>query len=270
MDELKSAMVDLRTQLADVQDGGTLSARRDKHDRRFAGAEVLGGDRLAAMHGSDRRIIVVGAGGHAKVVIDVLRSAGWHPEGLLDPSYPSPPVSGVPVIGTDEAAADLRLRGIRYAFVAIGRNDLRRRLCRELRALGFELPNAIHATASISTTAVLGTAIAVMPNAVIHAEAHISDFAIINTGAIVEHDCVIGEASHVAPRSALGGSCRLGDEVFFGIGAVARPESIIGDRAVVGAGATVVGTIEAGATVVGNPARRLAQRRAIASVNGTS
>jgi UDP-perosamine 4-acetyltransferase len=220
--------------------------------------------------GGDRRIIVVGAGGHAKVVIDVLRSGGWEPKGLLDPSYPSAPVSGVPVIGTDESAADLRRQGFYNAFVAIGRNDLRRRLSRELRALGFELPNAIHATASLSPSAVLGAGIAIMPNAVINAEAQISDFAIINTGAIVEHDCIVGEATHVAPRSALGGFCRLGQEVFFGIGAVARPESVIGDRAVVGAGATVVRDIEAGATVVGNPARRLAQGRLIVSANTTS
>jgi UDP-perosamine 4-acetyltransferase len=208
----------------------------------------------------DRRVIIVGGGGHAKVVLDVLRAAEWEPAGLLDPNPESRDLDGVPVLGGDDLSAALFAQGHRNAFVAIGDNALRCRLGTRLRAIGFDLVTAIHPSAVVSRSSQIGYGVVIMPLAVVNAYARIGDLAIVNTGAIVEHDCVVGEAAHVAPRSVLGGQVTIGDRVFFGIGAVARPRSIIGSQAIVGAGAVVVGEIPAGETVVGTPARTLVRR----------
>jgi UDP-perosamine 4-acetyltransferase len=203
----------------------------------------------------DRRVIVIGGGGHAKVVLDVLRATGWEPAGLLDPSPAESVVDGVPVLGGDELSQSLFDQGYRNAFVAIGRNDLRRKLGARLRQIGFEVVTAVHPSAIVSPSAMIGRGVVVMPLGVINAAARIGDFAIINTGAIVEHDCVIGEAAHVAPRSAMGGNVTIGEEVLFGVGSVARPLSVIGARATVGVGSVVIGEVPPGQTVVGSPAR---------------
>jgi UDP-perosamine 4-acetyltransferase len=207
------------------------------------------------MSARDRRIIIVGGGGHAKVVADVLRAAGWEPAGLLDPNPAHDTVLGVPVLGGDELSQSLFDQGYRNAFVAIGRNDLRRKLGRRLREIGFEIVTAVHPSAVVSPSAKIGQGVVVMPLAVINAGARIGDFAIVNTGAIVEHDCAIGEAAHVAPRSAMGGNVSVGEEVLFGVGAVARPLSVIGARAVVGVGSVVIGEVATDRTVSGSPAR---------------
>jgi len=209
------------------------------------------------MKEQDRRVIIVGAGGHAKVVIDVLRMAGWRPEGLLDCNPIKRSVLGVEVVGDDHLSRSLFEAGYRNAFVAIGRNDLRRRLGTQLRDMGFTIVTAAHPTATISPSAIIGSGVVIMPHAIINADARIRDFAIINTGAIVEHDCVVGEAAHIAPRSVIGGQVMIEDEVFFGIGAVARPHSVIGARSTVGAGAVVVGNVQPLQIVAGIPARPL-------------
>jgi UDP-perosamine 4-acetyltransferase len=208
----------------------------------------------------DQRVLIIGAGGHAKVVIDVLRSANWSPYGLLDPHPHRPTVLEVPVLGSDEVAATLFEQGIRNAIVAIGENALRHRLGRALQDIGYSVVTAIHATATISPSATLGVGVVVMPHAVVNAEVRVGDFAIINTGAVIEHDCVLGEAVHIAPRAVLGGKVTIGDEVLFGVGAIARPLSRIGANAIVGAGAVVIGTILQNETVVGIPARPIGQR----------
>jgi UDP-perosamine 4-acetyltransferase len=207
------------------------------------------------MSARDRRIIIVGGGGHAKVVADVLRAAGWEPAGLLDPNPAQDAVQGVPVLGGDELSQSLFDQGYRNAFVAIGRNDLRRKLGWRLREIGFEIVTAVHPSAVVSPSAMIGQGVVVMPLAVINAGARIGDFAIVNTGAIVEHDCAIGEAAHVAPRSAMGGNVSVGEEALFGVGAVARPLSVIGARAVVGVGSVVIGEVATDRTVSGSPAR---------------
>jgi UDP-perosamine 4-acetyltransferase len=201
---------------------------------------------------------IVGAGGHAKVIIELARAAGWNPVGLLDPAPVGTIVLDVPVVGDDSLAPQLFADGHAAAFVALGRNELRRRIGSRLRAIGFRLPTLIHPSAVVSPSAVLGEGIAVLPQAVIHACAQIGDFAIVNTAAVVEHDCIVGAGAHVAPRSVLGGNVTLGEEVFFGIGAVAKPLSTIGPRTTIGAGGVVVGEMAADVVAVGVPARPVA------------
>jgi UDP-perosamine 4-acetyltransferase len=209
----------------------------------------------------DKRVIVLGGGGHSKVVIETMRACGWNPVGVLDRDPMLRSVLDVPVLGDDSLAEDLHRKGHVCAFVAIGENGMRRSLALSMREIGFRLITAIHPSAVVSPSASIGSGVVVMPHATINACARIGDFAIVNTGAIVEHDCVVGEAAHLAPRTVLGGNVHVGEEVLFGIGAAARPQSVIGARSVVGAGAVVIGRIADGDEVVGSPARARASAR---------
>lgn len=211
------------------------------------------------MNAQDRRVVVVGAGGHAKVVIDVLRASHWEPVGLLDEDVRGE-ILGVPVLGSDALGKSLFADGFRNAIIAIGRNDLRRRLGKRMQDIGFSLISAVHPSAVLSPSASIGAGVVVMPQAVINAQATVDNSVIINTRAVVEHNCLIGEAAHIAPGSVMGGCVTIGEEVFFGIGAVARPLSRIGARTIVGAGAVVIGEIPADTIVVGVPARPLDRR----------
>lgn len=207
--------------------------------------------------GDDLKLLIIGAGGHAKVVIDAARAAGWHPAACLAPAGATQCL-GVPVIGDDDRAASLFSDGWRHAVVAIGANGVREKIGSHLSDIGFQLPAIIHPSAVISATARIGQGVVIMPNATVNAEACIEFAAIINTGAIVEHDCYVGAGSHVAPRSVLAGHVRIGARVLFGVGSVARPGVSVADDMIVGAGSVVVADVPPGSGIVlGVPARPL-------------
>ena len=202
--------------------------------------------------------VVLGAGGHAAVVLEILLANRIEIAGLLDPSYDAGrprDLFGVPLLGTDEMLPDLRRSGVDSAFVAIGDNEVRRRLGTMAVRAGFRLVNAVHPAASLSPSVDLGSGVAIMATAAVNARARIADGVIVNTGASVDHDCRIGAYSHVAPGARLGGSVSCGELVFVGIGASVIPGVTIGARTTIGAGAAVVSDVDAGATVVGVPAR---------------
>lgn len=207
------------------------------------------------------RTVVVGAGGHARVVLSILRT---HPQvtviGVVAPSLGS--IRGLPLLGGDEDLASLPGQGIEAAFVAVGDNGRRMELFGRCLSLGFELVNAIHPAAVIDRTVRLGRGVAIMPGAVINCDAVIGDAAIVNTSASVDHDCVIGPGSHVAPGAHLSGYVALGAGVLVGIGAsvgLGAPIAI-GDGAVIGAGAAALRDVPAGVTVAGLPAEQLERR----------
>ena len=141
---------------------------------------------------------------------------------------------GVPVIGSDDLLPELRARGVKYAFVAVGDNALREKLGAMVSAMGFELPNAISPHAVISPSAVLGRGIAVMAGVVINAETRIDDLVIANTNCSIDHDCTIGRAAHIAPGCALAGNVTVGDRSFLGVGVCVIPEIEIGADVVLG------------------------------------
>jgi len=200
-------------------------------------------------------IIVIGAGGHAKVCIELLREMGEHVAFCVGNLDSPDKCLGVDVLKGDEHLVWLRSEGYCRIFVAIGSNKLRYSLSRHVLKQEFCLVNAISSNAVISPTAKLGMGIAVMAGAVINAEAKIDDFVIINTGATVDHDCKIGKAVHLAPQSALAGNVVIGDYSFIGIGSNIIPEINIGKNVMVGAGGVVISDIESDVTVVGVPAR---------------
>jgi UDP-perosamine 4-acetyltransferase len=200
-------------------------------------------------------IVVVGAGGHAKVCIELLQAAGEAISFCVAGQGGPASCLGIPVLCGDENLSRLRAEGFDRAFVALGSNALRGRIGSELLAMGYTLVNAISPAAVVSPSARLGCGIAIMAGAVLNADVVLHDFVIINTGATVDHDCVVGAAVHVAPQSGLAGNVHVGKFSFIGIGTSVIPETRIGEHATVGAGSAVVKDVPAGATVVGVPAR---------------
>ena len=200
-------------------------------------------------------VVVIGAGGHAKVVIELLRLGGQEVAGVLDADPTPRTVVGAPVIGSDDDLARLRAEGLAHAFVALGGNALRARIGAGVRAQGFTLVNAVHPGAAISPSVRLGEGIAVMAGACLNAETRVGDLAIVNTGASVDHDGDLGEACHVAPGCALAGNVTVGARAFLGVGCAAVPGITIGDETTVGAGSVIVRDLPAGVLAMGAPAR---------------
>jgi UDP-perosamine 4-acetyltransferase len=201
------------------------------------------------------RIVVIGASGHAKVVIDILRDAGEQVECCVGTADSADTCVGAPVLRGDEHLPALRAAGLSRAIVAIGSNEVRERLARAVESAGFELASAVSPRAVISPSAKLGRGVAVMPGVIVGAETIVEDLAILNTGATIDHDCRVGRAAHVAPRCALAGRVEVGAGSLLGVGCSVVPGVRIGRGATVGAGGVVTSDVPDGVTVVGVPAR---------------
>jgi UDP-perosamine 4-acetyltransferase len=203
-----------------------------------------------------KQLIILGAGGHAKVAIELFREANeFDIMGCLDQTQ-SGFVGGVPILGDDSLLPSLRKKGVTHAFVAVGDNTIRASLGKKLCDEGFTLANALAGSARISPSARIGTGVALMHGVVINAESVIADFAIINTNATVDHDCHIGLAAHIAPGAVLTGNVKVGSMALIGAGSCILPNVSIGDRALVGAGAVVTKAISADSVSWGVPARQ--------------
>ena len=188
-------------------------------------------------------ILVLGAGGHARPVIEALRAMGLEPAGLLDDAARGP-VLGVPVLGPLGSLEGRAAPGL-GAVIAIGHNATRAGLGARCRALGIALPAVIHPASLVSPSARIAEGAQVMARAVIGPEATLGALALVNTGAIVEHDCEVGEAAHLGPGVVLCGGVRVGARALLGAGVVARPGIAIGAEAVVPAGAALAEDVPA-------------------------
>ena len=212
------------------------------------------------------RLVGVGAGGHARSLIDAVHSAGaWQIVGLVDRDVAlwGQTILGCSVVGGDECLEDLFASGTRAAFIGVGGvgdNGPRMAIFARLRALGFELPGVQHRSAIVAPSAGLGAATVVLAGAIVNAEAVLGDNVIVNTGAIVEHNCEIGSHAHLGPGCRLGGQVRVGEAAHVGIGATVRQGISIGAGAIVAAGAVVVADVPPRITVAGVPARPLRAR----------
>ena len=204
------------------------------------------------------QVVIVGAGGHAKVVIDMIEQRGDITiAGCTAPAPHPSHVFGHPVLGDDSVLTEVFASGIRLGFVAIGDNVLRARKSELMRSIGFSLVNVISPRAAVSRRATIGSGVAIMPGALINADATIGDGAIINTGAIVDHDGQIGDWAHICPGAALAGMVRIGCGALVGTGAAVKPGVSIGDWATVGAGSVVIRDLPARVTAAGVPAATL-------------
>lgn len=204
------------------------------------------------------KVIIIGAGGHAKVMADILAlDPRLEIEGFTDPdrSRWGTSVMGYPVVGDDASVEDNLAEGGRGLILGVGDLALRRRLIETLSARGVEWINAVHPSAVVAETARLGRGVALAAGAVVNCLTEIGDHAIINTNASVDHDCVIGENVHVAPGTAVGGTCTIGPDSMLGIGSRVVPGTRIGAGCMIGAGAVVTCDIPDGCLAVGIPAK---------------
>lgn len=202
------------------------------------------------------RVLVVGAGGHARVCIEALADSGYEVVGCV--SRDGTGVNGLPcpVLGPDVDLEDIAGRaGVHLVFVGIGDNLTRERVTERCLANGLAPVNAISRFAMVSPAAELGAGIAVLAGAVVNPSAIIADGAIVNTRASVDHDVYVGPYAHVAVGVSLAGGVTVGERALLGVGSCVVPLARIGADAVVGAGAAVVRDVAAGTTVVGVPAR---------------
>lgn len=210
------------------------------------------------------QVIGIGAGGHAKVLLDILLTQEQYSIiGLLDADSGiwRSSVFGVTILGGD-AELDILIaeKNITAFFLGVGavKSLKHRRKLYENAIKKRLIPvDVIHSSAQISSHAVLGSGVSVMAGAIINASSRIGENVIINTGSIVEHDCVIGSHVHIATGARLAGCVEIGDESMIGAGSVIRQGIKIGNRAVVGAGAVVVKDVPDDCLVVGNPAKAL-------------
>lgn len=209
------------------------------------------------------RVIGLGAGGHASVVIDILQTAGGcELIGLLDvnPASSGTAVFGVPVLGSDDMLPGLRAQGVTHAFIgvgSIGDTTPRRQLYEKLCQQGFELVNAIHPQAVVARSAQMGQGATIMAGCILNPGVWLGVNVVVNTGSVVEHDCQIGDHVFIGPGVRLGGSVEIEVGAHIGIGATILQNIRIGEKAIVGAGAVVIRDVPEHAVVVGIPARVL-------------
>ncbi len=202
-----------------------------------------------------KNYIVLGAGGHARVVIDALKSSGASILGCLDPNpaLKGKIVDGARVLGGDEALKDHAPGSVALANGVGGANstNARRALFEKLAATGHNFPPVKAKSAHCSESVKLGAGCQLLTNAVVHPGASIGANTVVNTSAIVEHDCVVGAHGFIGPGAILCGDARLGEGVFIGAGAIVLPGIKIGDGAHIGAGSVVHKDVPAGAKARG-------------------
>jgi len=212
-------------------------------------------------------VLIIGAGGHGKVVLDILRAAGKHrPVGFIDadPGLIGSTVNGLPVLGQANLLPKLRSRAA-GAIVAIGDNRARQRYGQMIAQQGWELVNAIHPSAVVSDSVKLASGIMIAAGAIVGPDVEIAESVIVNTAAVIEHECRLAAAVHACPAAALAGRVTVGEGAFLGLGCRIIQCLNVGAHSIVGAGAVVIRDVVEGVTVVGVPAREV---RAAAEVEG--
>ncbi len=206
-------------------------------------------------------IVIVGAGGHGRVVLDILLRAGRHDVvGFLDSNAEivGRRMDGQLVLGGLDDIPRLRDEmNVQGAIVAIGDNGVRRNYAERIERTGLALINAIHPSANIARNVTIGTNCVIAAGALVCAHCQIGDSVILNTGCIVDHESMVGTACHICPGARLAGRVTVESGAFVGIGATVIQNIRIGCEAVIGGGAVVIHEVAPMSTVVGVPAREI-------------
>jgi sugar O-acyltransferase (sialic acid O-acetyltransferase NeuD family) len=199
-------------------------------------------------------LLILGAGGHGRVVADAALEAGYREIAFLDDQTDDVLGGKFQVVGKLSAAGD-HLGRWKHAALGIGNNATRLRLFHHLKNLGFLMPSVVHPSATASRFSEIGEGSFVAAGVVINTGAVVGSAVILNTAATIDHDCVLAEGAHVSPGAHVGGSVTVGARAWLGLGSAVKNGVAIGDDAIVGAGAVVISDVAPGTTVVGVPAR---------------
>jgi len=210
-----------------------------------------------------KKVVGIGAGGHAKVIVDILRKyKEYEILGLLDIEglRKGETVLDVPILGGQSKLQDLFLKNVKHVFMAfasLGDLEKNKKMFDNTINLGFEVINIFHSTAIISDSVITGTGNRIFAGAIINPGTVVGDNVVINTGAIVDHDCRIGNHTQIAPGAKLAGSVIVGEGSLVGIGATIIQGIKIGKNSKIGAGAVVIKDVADNVTVGGIPAKKL-------------
>ena len=204
-------------------------------------------------------VIVLGAGGHAKVLIDALKLNAVDILGITDPDPAAlgREILGVPIIGTDAVLKDYSPREVQLVngLGSVGSTQARSDLFGAGKNLGFTFMTVVHPAAVVAVNAELGEGCQIVAGAIIQPGVQLGDNVVINTGASVDHDCVIGSHSHVAPGVTLSGGVQVGEGSHIGTGALVVQGVHIGAASLIGAGSVVLRDIPEGRKAFGCPAK---------------
>lgn len=220
-------------------------------------------------------ILILGAGGHGRVVVDVLRSLGYrnfvlrddllslHGQYVWGSDYPKVMAPITLEILREDAAERAVWFGVGVGSINGQGCERRERIFNMAELAGLKPINAISPTAVVFGEITFGeSGVFIGPKAVVMSGAWVDRNVIINTGAIVEHGCKIGRSSHIATGAVLCGGVQVGDRVHIGAGAVVKQGVSIGYGATVGLGSVVLNDVDMGVTVVGNPAQDIEKLKA--------
>lgn len=198
-----------------------------------------------------RPLTIVGAGGHAKVVIATARACGWTELELADDDVQ---LLGREYLGVrvSRTGAAVLADSASLAIIAIGDNAVRSRLADSARC---DIISLVHPSAHVDDSVVIGAGCVVFAGAVVQPATTLGAYTIVNTSSSVDHDCTLGRAVHVGPGAHLCGGVRVGDRTLLGVGAMVIPCMEIGADVIVGAGAAVVRNVPSSAIALGVPAR---------------
>ena len=203
------------------------------------------------------KLLILGAGGHGKVVAECALSLGLYTEiAFLDDEkvIGESILTSCSVVGTFNDAGNF-IHEYPEAFVALGNNSSRVELIKYLMKIGFRIPSLIHPAAYVSKFALIESGTVIMAGVVVNVDARIGVGGIINTGASIDHDCVLGLGVHLSPGARLGGTVTVGDYTWICMGACVVNNVRVGERSVVAAGAAVIKDVGDNVLVAGVPAR---------------
>lgn len=196
--------------------------------------------------------ILVGAGGHAKVILDILRAQTKNVVGVLDDNKTGD-FQGIPILGTISNFRIDDFRHMKY-IIAIGDNKDRFKSTIELERFSIQYGTAIHPSAIIGSNVSIGKGTVVMPNSVINHSSIIGKHTIVNTSSTIDHDCYVSDYTHISPGVHLAGGVKVGRGTHIGIGANVIENLNIGRNSIIGAGSVVVRNIPDYVKVAGVPA----------------
>ena len=208
---------------------------------------------IAKLREKNNKIILLGAGGHAKSVIDSIERANkFQIEGLISNDVGESKLESYSIIGCDDDLERIYQAGIKYAFITVGylgEGQTRAVLYKKLRQIGYKIPSIIDPTAIIANSAQIGEGSFIAKKAVVNSNASIGNMCIINTAAIVEHDCCVEDYAHISVSAVLCGNVKIGRNTFVGANSTIIQGHKIGEKCIIGAGAIVTKDIENGSTI---------------------
>src|SRR3989338_2020444 len=188
-------------------------------------------------------IMILGGGGHAKVVIAAIESNKMYSiDGIIDPQLPfGSQILGHRVVGNDDTLIAMKRRGqlLALGIGSIRADEKRKNIFRKFLELGYRFPTIIHRATTVHAKTILGEGVQIIAGVVIQPDVTIGENTIVNSKVLIEHDCYIGSHCHIAPGALLGGSVNVGDGSFIGLGAKVLPGIKIGAFVTVGAGAEI-------------------------------